>query len=322
MSQGAALVIFVLATESAAPANTALERSARDVLGTTATVELKTVADLPSDEEAVRDAQGAEGVVELRWGEDGRTALLHCYLASEGRWVDRTVTFDRDDAQVERGRLLGFAVASMLLEGGTKADTEAAHAPAPLISVRTPTPPERDVPSLPAAHEARYMLELAGAAALGIDGDGNGLGVSAGFRSRLGSSFWLRLGLAGRVGEVDAAQATTRLFSGGLGIAWEPREANGALRLGYSLRLDAVAGRLQVTHFSDDDVEPVSSSRWQLAGDLFAEGAVGLSESASLYTAFGLEAAAGTTSIYTHGTQAAVIPVLRLVGEVGARSRF
>src|SRR5687767_8651161 len=138
MSQGAALVIFVLTAEAAAPANVALERSARDVLGTTATVELKTVADLPSDAEALREAQGAEGVVELRWGKDGRLAQLHCYLAREGRWVDRTITFDRDDAEIERGRLLGFAVASMLLEGGTKAeDTEAAHESAPLVPVRT-----------------------------------------------------------------------------------------------------------------------------------------------------------------------------------------
>ncbi len=323
MSQGASLVIFVMATEAANPANAALERSARDVLGTSATVEVKIVAHLPSDEEAVRAAQGAEGAVELRWGEGGRLALLHCYLAREERWIDRTITFDPDDAEAERGRLLGFAVASMLLDDGSKVNAaEAAREPAPLVVVRGATPPERDMTSLPAPARARYALELAGAAALGIEGDGGGLGVSAGFRPRLGSSFWLRLGLAGRVGEVEAAQATTRSLNGSVGLVWEPLEASGPLRFGSSLRLDAVAGWLQVTHLSEDDPEPVRASRWQFAGDVLAEGALGLSENASLYAALGLEATAGTTELYTHGTQKAVIPVLRLVGELGARSRF
>jgi hypothetical protein len=55
-------------------------------------------------------------------------ARLHCYLSREQRWVDRQIEFGGagEREECERGRLLGFAVATMFTDDNARTEPETA----------------------------------------------------------------------------------------------------------------------------------------------------------------------------------------------------
>jgi hypothetical protein len=323
---GVALVVFVIAQSPGDPLTSAFERAARGVLGEPAHIEIVDVSEDPPDAESVARAGASDGVVELTWGSD--RARLHCYVSREQRWVDREISFGSSDPRgereaVERGRLLGLAMATMYSE-------EAELRPTPVKTAQPPQPaaparkqPAHAVGSPPAAsdrHRPGRSLEFAGTATSGVHGTAAGVGAAAGLRLAWVGPLWSRLFVSGRTGSIAEAQATTRSLLLGGGLAFAALRPSSRFELGA--RVDVFASYFAASHLSEDDVAPDERSRWLPGADLVVEGGYNFAGSAGLFAGAGLESAMGRTDIYTHGQRVAVVPVLRLLGEVGFRTRF
>jgi hypothetical protein len=308
------------------PLVNAFQQAARRVLGNDAKLEFESVASDPPDLESVARSAAADGVVELGFTPADNKARVHCYVVKEQRWVDREISFGDSHASlqsevVERGRLLGFAVASMF--SGEPTPEPATQPPAPIAPKPAPSPVERDSdrPSMRQGREpSGRSIEFAGIASSGLHGTAAGLGASAALRLAWTGPLWARAFLAGRTGNIPQAQASTRTVQLGAGLALALLPADHRFQLGA--RIDVFANYFDASHLSEDDVRPDRRSRWLPGADMLAEGGVRLSGGAGVMLAAGLEALAGKTEIYTHGNEVAVVPPFRAVAELGFRTRF
>lgn len=329
------LIILVIGQRASDPSTLALEQALRGVLGPTAQIDLRVVAEDPADDASAAQAAGSDGLVELVWAGDGSKARVHCYLVHESRWVDREIGFGAGTGSpareaTERGRLLGFAIGTMFTEEAELRSEPAAPAqqerpPAPPASTKSepsssPRSDGNDRPLLPPAPPARRVLEFAGTASAGLRGSASGLGASAGLRLQLAGPIWARLFLSGRGGNLETAQSTTRtgLFGGGFALAALPKSA----RFELGLRTDVFASYFEASHFSNDDTQPDRRSRWLPGADLLGEAGMHIVGRTGLFLGAGLEAMFGKTEIYARDVRVAVVPPFRVVGEFGFRTPF
>jgi len=311
----------------------AFRQAAQRVLGSDAQLHTLVETSNPSDEAAVTNAPAADGVVELSFSPAGKSARVHCYLAREKRWLDREISFGDSPGSAqseinERGRLLGFAVATMYASDTNNATQEQEPpSPPPVQTHRPEAAPslgaQRDTqPKSGAAPErrARHVAEFAAVMSTGLEGTASGLGASAGFRLALTGPVWARLFIAGRSGNVPEAQASTRtaLMGGGVSCAFLPDSASFEL----GARLDFFASYFDVSHLSEDDITPDRRSRWQAGADIVAEGGWRFTRDAGAFLGAGIEATLGKTEIYTHHQRVAVVPPFRATAELGFRTRF
>ncbi len=311
----------------------ALQQATLRVLGDESSVRTELAPTNPSDAEIGSSARDVDGVVELSFSPDGGKARLHCYVAHEQRWLDREIGFGASLGSMrseinERGRLLGFAIATMYAGDPNDSEhevanpTPAAPAAAPSAAAVMPLPASShgEAPPAAAGPNARYVAEFAAIASSGLSGPASGLGASAAFRFGLKGPIWARLFVAGRSGDIPEAQASSRtaLMGGGLALAVLPESS--AFELGA--RFDAFASYFDVTHLSEDDVVPDRRSRWQAGADLLAEGGYRFTPAVGAFLGLGLEGILGETAIYTHHTRVAVVPPLRATAELGFRTRF
>jgi hypothetical protein len=314
---GVALIVLLVAQEAGDSSARAFESTLRTTLGKTARLKLERAAEDPPDEESAARGSKVDGVVELSWSPDHSRARLHCYLSRRARWVDREISFggsagDQQQEASERGRLLGFAVATMFAEDSLLA--QPAKPPAPHS-------PAVDVAKPDAAVQARVRsLEFAGIVSSGVGGTASGLGASAGARWHWLGPLALRGFIAGRAGNVPEAQASTRTAHVGAGLSWSFLRATMPVELG--MRADALLSYFQASHLSEDDVVPDTKSRWLPGFDWVLEGGFRFAGSAGVFAGVGVEAMAGSTEMFTHGRQVALVPAFRLVGELGFRTRF
>jgi opacity protein-like surface antigen len=126
--------------------------------------------------------------------------------------------------------------------------------------------------------------------------------------------------VAGRAGSIPEAQSTTRTLEVGMGLGFELLPEASRWLLG--VRTDAMVSYFQAAHLSEDDPAPDRQSRFLPGADLLVEAGFRLTGALSLYAGAGVAAMFGTTSIYTHGEQVAVVPAFRMVGELGLRTGF
>jgi hypothetical protein len=306
---GALLVVFVLSSDP--PERTrAFAAATREVLGSSTEVRIEAEPELPSVGRAI--SQPADVIVELTPGDNDDEVVLRSYLSREKRWVNRTVSFAPGDREADRGRLLGFAVASMLVDA-----PPAPGAPAPAPDLAPPrAAPEDDErvarrPDLPAS-----AFEVAVTARTGVDT----VGASAGFRAPFSARAWWHVSLGGSVGDLPVAQASTQSVIAGAGIALALTSPERRFTTG--LRFDALGSWLQVSHLSADDEEADRQRRLLFGGAAMAEVGYRFSAALGLYAAGGLEGMLGTTDIYVHGKRVATLPALRGAGELGIRSTF
>jgi hypothetical protein len=315
---GVAIVVLVIGHDRGAPLLGAFESAAHGALAGDATIQIITLDADPPDEESSARASAVDGVVELSWTADGSKARIHCYLSREHRWLDREISFGTGDPAStreasERGRLLGFAVATMFSE---------APEPAPNRTPTAAAAPELPAPaaSQPAKPIAdfRRSLEFAGQISSGVQGTAAGFGAAAALRVSLHGPVWARLFVSGRTGNIAPAQATTQnaLFGGGVALTMPL----GRFQLGA--RSDLFANYFAATHLSEDDVHPDRRTRWLPGADLLGEAGFHLTGSAVVFAGAGIEAVLGKTEIYTHGQRVAVVAPLRVVGEFGFRIGF
>jgi hypothetical protein len=149
MADAATLIVLVAAAEATDPTTHAMARATKDALGPAARVVVRETPGDPGDAEAIaaERAENADAVVELSWiaSREGRhrQASVRMHLRNSGRWVDRWITFRPTDADAERGRTLGFAIASILPEAATPG-SPSSPSPASTVGTTTPTPPAPD----------------------------------------------------------------------------------------------------------------------------------------------------------------------------------
>jgi hypothetical protein len=324
----AALTVVLLTgpgSETDEPLTSAVAAAARESLGTDGRVVVRRVTAFPSDDEAAALGNDlrADAVAELTWlGADNPKAAIHLFRSKPGRWVDRELGFKPADAPGERGRTVGFTIASMVPERPEEPTApprvERIEPPGRPRAVETPSAPE-----LPSKSGARFMvwLDAMGIAGLGVRDSGGGLGGLLDVRVRLAPSVAWRLGAAFRTSRVVAADATSMFFSGGTGIGWTAlatRDARGSV----GLRLDGLLIRQEFAHLSNDDATTVHEGKWLPGADLLIEAAWYFSTGAGLAAGAGAEAAFGRTDLVVRGQRVTTLQPVRPVLELGLRLRF
>jgi hypothetical protein len=318
------IVVLVIAHASSDPLTIAFEHAARRVLGPDANIDVLLVPEDPPDEETAARGRSVDGVIELSWSTTTNQARVHCYLTREQRWVDRQISFGASSTRspreaAERGRLLGFAVATMFSD-----DAQAVpQAPPRTAALRpsSPTPMEAQGERAPPPRlESGRSLEFAGIVSSGVSGAASGLGALAGLRLAWTGPLWGRLYVSGRAGSIPEAQATTRTVQAGGGFSIQALSSTSAFQLGS--RVDVFASFFEASHLSEDDVAPDRRHRWLMGADVVAEAGFQLADSVGLFAGIGLEAVSGRTEVYTHGKRVAIVPPLRTVGELGFRASF
>jgi hypothetical protein len=317
------LIIIVIAQNAGAVSAGGFERAVRGVLGPNANLQVRYVDQDPADEETEALGNDADGVVELTWSEDDARAKIHCYVARQQRWVDREIVFrsngpspEREAA--ERARLLGFAVATLLGVESPPAKPEPVPSakPPPRVPARRSVEPRRGAtPPTP-----RRSLEFGGIASVGMAGPASGFGASAAVRLVLARPLWLRVFVAGRAGDVDAAQVSTRTVELGVGpsVALLPRSTPWEL----GLRADVMLSYFGAAYLAANSLVPEHRSRWLGGCDFLGEIGFRFAGNTGMFVAGGVEAVLGPTDIYARGVRMAVVPAFRGVGELGLRTAF
>lgn len=322
---GAVTVIVVISSADPRDGSTeAMERALRSAVGDRAIVVVRAAR----DEDAEEPQAGAGAVVGVvTWSDHHRRATLH--FQSNGRATDRELRFDASDAPAERGRTIGFAVASMVPEDETPREIPPKpSAPTPPLALAIPT--AAPASSASAAESPRtpprdptttFAIDLSAVGAVGVGGYGGGMGGTLAARIPIGRGFAARVGLSARLGEVSPAQATSRAYSAAAGIAWQLWPTS-SRSFGVGVRADVLLLRHEMVHFSADDPDDVSRSRFLPGLDLLLEGGLRLADHAALVVALGPEIALGRTTIVVRGTEVGVVPPLRLCAEGGVRVSF
>lgn len=330
----ALLLVVLMSPFVDAPTTGAFENAARDVLGAEADLQFSTSESLPSDDQALMNAPDADGVVELRWSQDQRQVTLHCYIRSQARWVDRGFSFDPQDRDEERGRLLGLAVASMFLEQRPQEPATSTEAgaqsttPKPLSTAAAASPQDvhlsesvaRPDAARPAAQGRRIRSELAALVSSGIGGTAGSVGAVVGFGIPASATLDWRFSLSGRAGEIPSAQASTRYLQLGSGLNWSPLSKKSWADFG--LRTEVLVSWLELSHLSPDDEHPDRQRGWNVGAGFAGWAGVRASEAVTLYAASGLEWMAAEGDVSTHDVIVATIPRLRFIAELGFRTQL
>ena len=321
------VLVIVASGEPSDGSTTAMEQALRGALGRDVPIAVRSAAEGASDESLVATASSEHAalLVVVVWSERPRRATLRIVKPSEGRWTDREIRFDSADVPTERGRTVGFALASMVPEDAlTPPDRPPAPPPAPPVESASPsagrTPPESPSPLyLPGPNP--LALEAAALAATALGGYGGGLGGVFAVRIPLGAGFALRGAMSLRGGEVAPAQATSRVIVGGAGVSWQPwLDARRRWALGG--RFDALVIHHDLGHLSQDDPEVAHLSRFLPGFDVALEGAYRFADRAAFVGALGTEIALGTTEIVVRDHTVASLTPGRILGELGLRVSF
>ncbi len=302
MSASLALVVAVT-TGGGDPVNTATLRAAEQALGAAATVEVVEVSG-GDDPELTHIADEKHAAIALvRW-QNPSSAVVHFRGRESTRWIDRTVVFESDDAPEERGRALGFTLASMM--------------PQELIAPRSA---ESVAVAQPAPRRWLGAVDVTASGAFAPEEFGTGLGAQLGF-----SLFWRRLGVrlgwSIRAGDIPPAQATALYVSGSLGLGFRFIDPHPHQRFGFGGRVDALLLYQSVTHLSPDDPAPAHQDRWLPGADAVLLGTFDLTSAAAIVVTAGVETAFGVTRIFIGQAEVAQVFPVRIVADIGVLGRF
>jgi hypothetical protein len=344
MSLAAITVVVVLASSEPDGAAPAMEQALHVALGDDARVVIEHDEHAPESDErllAHAEAEHASVVGFITWRDHQRRASMRFARAGDGKWAEREIRFDASDAPAERGRTVGFAIASLFPEevmAARKRAAAAASATSPAAQTTpsappppAPPPPTEPAPSAPRSREEarpepfaardRTSVEAVGAGVAAIDGYGGGVGGAIGLRIPIGAGLRLRAAIGLRGGEIAEAQASSRVVDGTVGLAWQAW-LDVSRRWFAGARAEALVQRHELVHLSSDDDTPDHRVRWLPGG--VAAGEVGwrFTEQAAIFGATGLEAVLGRSAVVVHGREVASISPVRVLGEAGLRVSF
>lgn len=278
MAAPSVVAILLLGTGLGSPGVEELRSSAQQALGPDTEVRVAIVRE-PSEPSAPRDAAG---VVRVSFGPDAEHVRLGCYLPRLRRWVERDLWFDPEDPEAERGRTLGFLVASMVVDQGVLPEK------APRVTPEAPAPSPAVVRNAPSSTAVAAGVEASG------PGTGSGFGAYAGLERR--ALRWLGVGGAAhaRFGSIQAAQASTRL------LALGPELSLRALPIGrgwLGLRANLTLSYLWVSHLSDDDLQPDNQARWLPGAELAVHGGFPVAQAVAVFADAGATGLLGQTEL-------------------------
>jgi hypothetical protein len=319
------VVILVAAGEASHPATLGAASSARQLLGTDLEIDVRELPTVPNDDsaQAMGTALHAAAVVELVWDTaDHRQAKIRFHLDRRPGWSERVIVFNDADDLRERGRTVGYAIASMM--------TSSEPGPLPTPPPRAPAeaPPAQIRPLAPAEPTAKSRthgaIDALAALAVGIGGSAGGWGGSLSGRWYFHSPLAARVGVSIRSGQVAPAQSTSLFLHLAAGLAWVPVPATRGRPFELGARADALLMRDQLTHYDSDDAATgaVTATRWLPGADAAVEAAWFFSPNAGLLGSFATEVAFGKTDVTTNGEVVTSIPPLRLVLQAGVRATF
>jgi hypothetical protein len=306
----AIIVLLVVARgEMQEPPLVDLTHAAERALGTDSRIVLhEQVAPLPDDEAvALADQMRVTVVVELKWSADRTRAHLHVHFVEKPGWLERDLVFAPEEPLTERGRTLGFEIATMVPDVAPRSAAQA-----------EPPPPRSDepgraIPSRAREGRARFALEVEGVGAIGGEATGFGVGAAGRWIS-MGGAF-VRWGGEARFGRVAAAGGASMMVAPTIGGGWMSGSQRGPLHIGA--RLDALAQWMRVSRSSPEEAR----ARWVPAIDLLGELSYDTSPT-TLLVAIGSEYAFGDTKVRIGDTDTTTLPRLRFLAELGARVRF
>ncbi|HEY2404650.1 MAG TPA: hypothetical protein VGI10_01535 [Polyangiaceae bacterium] len=329
MSATLALVFVVLVSgaEVNDQSTTALTQAAREVLGANAAIEVRTYAEPQDDSELVRSAPVEGAIAEVVWQDpQHRHAWLRCYVSSEGRLIAREIAFEPDDAPRERGRMLGFALASLVPRTVSANSASGQHTPQEIAQpapVLTEPPTRVEVPVVaplapPTAHRYYAAIDVVAAGATGLAG---GLGAGIDGRWFFHPALGLRLGFAVRRSEIESARVFSDLKYAALGLGFR-FAGDDASRFTLGGRADFLLLAHEVGRFPAQSVATERRTSLMAGADLLLEGTLSLSTNAALIGAAGLEVPFADDLELADDQTIAELPPLRAIAELGIRARF
>lgn len=293
------IVIVVATSDAHSPATIAMTAATRAELVDRALVVTHEIEQWPTDAAAddLARALHADALVEVQWREDHRRVHIRLERVGERTWLERDVDFAENDAEEDRGKNLALKITSML--------------PTQRSPERPAAAPDRGL--------RRWGVDASLVGAFGVGGIGGGLGFDAGARWYPASWFAFHSGVGARFGELSDPTISTTTLRGRVGMALEVFRTRDAMPLAGILRFDGL-----LLHHSIDRAgrRPAGAGRWLGAVDILGEGAWTLGIPLELTAALGAEVAFGRTEIAVDDAVVAVIPRLRMIGEVGLRARF
>jgi hypothetical protein len=313
MTPAVVLAILVATGEAGSPATAAMATAAAEVVGGESAVRVVEATAL-SDDEALRVERGLSTrvVVQLAWVDAQHLrARLRLHAERTDRWIDRDFAFGIADTPSERGRALGFAMASMLPEGD------------PSIPIVTRDEPPRE-PAPPLLEPGRNAIAAALLAGAGLGGPADGLGGRVTYERFVTSEASLGVSVAGRLGRISSLDARELTSSLGVGGALWPVAPTGTNRVGLAIRAEALLVYETVAH-----ADAAGTTQWKgyalPGGALRLEGTLRLARALELMVGGGAEVAFGTvdvTVLAAGGSGSVHVPATRGVAEAGVRTRF
>ena len=315
------LILLVVPGEAPDAAVQAMTASARTVLGASAEVRLmEGGAESDGATEAAMLRAHGSAAAQIRWNA-GRVHI-HLFTSKDHRWTERDIGFSEGDAPSERGRTVGFAVASMMPDVVPSPPLAPELLPTALPPVEVPPPAASSVAVPP--RRWRGALDVGATGALALKGYGGGFGFGLAGTWYVVPHLGLRAGGQARFGELAVAQSTTFSANGTLGLAWNiGGDGGNALGpFGVGGRVDALVQYVTVSHLSSDDPSPARQSRWLAGADFLAEGSFHFASSGALVVGVGGEVVFGSTDVYVKNQLSATLMPFRAVGEIGLRVRF
>jgi hypothetical protein len=316
MSAVVILAIIVASGEAHSPVTSAMVAASEEALGAEISVQVREAAP-PSDEEASRieAAAAPRAIAEVLWSDAAHEhAHLRVHVARTDRWVDRTIDFVDADSLSERGRTLGFAIASMLPEAD------------PALHVTEPPAIETIAPSTapPSQPLLRRSIGLAFIGSDGVAGPATGIGGGADVAFAPTESAAVRLSFALWRGSISTVAATDLTGHVGLGGTWSPLAPTASRRWGFGVDADALVVYQGVSH-----VHANGGTEWKSqvspGMDLAIDGRVRFAPNVELFATAGPEVVFGSVDVIvvsTTATREVTLPVLRVVGQAGLRLRF
>jgi hypothetical protein len=344
------VTLFILVAAGERPDLTrAMVGATRDALGANAVVVVREATGEPNDPEAlaIERSESADAVAELSWT-DARhqQASVKMHTARDQRWVERSIGFLRLDADAERGRTLGFTIASILPQAppapspspampaptGTSGapSITSPSAPSPAVPIEqsptspseptaTPTPPQPPAPAR-RLNLAIDALAIGSVATAGNSNVGTGGGIAIQWFPYRHLS--LRVGGGLRAGTIDAAEANTLTTLVSAGAAFHPWRTSVTHPFGASLRAEFLFLDESVTHFGQSpEVTEVKYRRFP-GLDVAANVSWRFAPDVEIVAGGGIEELFGTAYLDIHGGHVATLTPLAVTAETGLRLDF
>lgn len=308
VSVPATLVIIIAASELNSPATSGMMRAARETLGPQMSLRLETYSGAAP---FIPRPSADQAYVAVSWlGNDHESVQIVASLPQANPQLSRQLAFGATDPEPERGRSVGFVIASLF------AGLEASSQKAP--DTHRDAPRARAAPSPQSPAEHRYAVSLA--AVVGFPASSSSFGAYLDGMREFGQSAGLGLYADARIGSIPMAQASTRWIS--VGVAGRIGLAALSSRTRLALALHLGVRQLTITHLSEDDVVPDAKSAYLPVGALAMRGTLDLTEHAGIYADAGLEGQAANVGVNVRGATVATIPVVFGTVAVGVFERF